>query len=433
MATYDIDASTLSVENPLSDGSKWGEGYDGDGGSDYGTQVRSDGTNNAISSTLGSAAISTLRVLTAHGTYGRKQAAGVLIGVTNGDYYGTWPGCYIGNNDGDGYYLRIWDINNIWSGLANNIVKTTGGSAGSLVNTAVAMNTGDEVWIVVDDDGTGDTVIKIYHNPTTFDGDGFPTNGLITTYTDATTPHTAGQAGFVRQNTSTGTTIYNHYDEFYSAGFTAAGGGGTDLIIQDAALGMTADNIALTQAHQLAIQEATLAMVSDNITLTQAHILAIADGALAMVADNVTLSTAIDLVIQDAALAVLGENITLSQDHQLAIQDAALAMVADNVALNTGAALIIQEAAIGMTADNLTLTQDHILVINGANIGISSDNIDLTQDHTLMIQNAVMAMIADGVSLGAIEVDTPIGRILIVPQDKRILAIIKDDRNITVH
>jgi hypothetical protein len=71
----------------------------------------------------------------------------------------------------------------------------------------------------------------------------------------------------------------------------------TDLVIQDAAHGHAADNIALAQAHPpLVIQDATHAHAADNVALTQVHNLTVADATHAHSADNLYIGPTVHYV-----------------------------------------------------------------------------------------------------------------------------------------
>jgi hypothetical protein len=88
-----------------------------------------------------------------------------------------------------------------------------------------------------------------------------------------------------------------------------AASSGTNLVIQDASLAISSDNIALTQVHSLVVADATLGTSSDNITLTQI----------------------IDLAIQKATMATRADVPSLSQVHQIVVHDAFLQTSADIV------------------------------------------------------------------------------------------------------
>lgn len=64
------------------------------------------------------------------------------------------------------------------------------------------------------------------------------------------------------------------------------------LGVQDALHSHTADNIVLTQDHNLVVQDASHAHTADNIVLTQVHNLVIQDALHSHTADNITLATA---------------------------------------------------------------------------------------------------------------------------------------------
>jgi hypothetical protein len=200
-----------------------------------------------------------------------------------------------------------------------------------------------------------------------------------------------------------------------------ASAGAATLVIQDATHSHAADNVVLTQVHNLtvadalhahtadnvaliinlAIQDALHGHTADNVVLTQVHILAIADALHAHFGDNLVLTQVHNLAIQEALHAHAGDNLALTQVHVLAIQEALHAHVADNVVLAAGGStdLVIQDAAHGHTADSLTLTQAHQLTITDAIHAQTADNLILTQVHNLVIQDALHAHLGDNVAL----------------------------------
>jgi hypothetical protein len=161
-----------------------------------------------------------------------------------------------------------------------------------------------------------------------------------------------------------------------------SGGGATDLIIQDATHGHTADGVSLTQQHQLAVQDASHAHAADNITLTQQNQLAVADATHGHAADNLTLSTEITLSIADALHGHSVDNITLVQQHVLVVADATHGHSADNVTLDTGVALAVADASHGHTVDNLILTQQHVLVVADSLHQHTADNVVMQVQST---------------------------------------------------
>lgn len=116
----------------------------------------------------------------------------------------------------------------------------------------------------------------------------------------------------------------------------SAGGGATDLTIQDAAHGHTADSLTIAVASTLAIADATHAHAADSLTLTTSTVLVIADATHGHTADSLTLSVsgATDLVIQDALHGHTADSLALTLGYvDLAIQDALHAHAADNLTL----------------------------------------------------------------------------------------------------
>lgn len=116
----------------------------------------------------------------------------------------------------------------------------------------------------------------------------------------------------------------------------ASAASATNLVVADAAQAQAADNLALTQVHQLAVADATQAQPVDNVVLTQVHQLVVADALQGQTVDNLTLSVANQLVVADATQAQSVDNLTLTQVHQLVVQDSTQGQTVDNISLATG-------------------------------------------------------------------------------------------------
>ena len=236
-----------------------------------------------------------------------------------------------------------------------------------------------------------------------------------------------------------------------------AGGGGVSLVIADSAHGHIADNMVLTQAHQLGVDDADHAHTADeivlqaaaelginradhahsadNLVLTQAHILVVQNSTLAHAADNLVLQSAGTLDIAGGLSAHTANNIDLTQAHILAIADAAHAHAADNVTLDSSAIVVIQDSTHAHAADSLALTQAHALDIAGALHAHLADNINVGVDHaTLIISDTLHAHLADqcNVSESITAVDTPYERIFMIQRESRIIFVSGGSRSIPI-
>jgi len=117
----------------------------------------------------------------------------------------------------------------------------------------------------------------------------------------------------------------------------SAGGGGTNLTIQDATHAHSADSLTLTLGYtNLTIADATHGHTADSLALTVDGTLAIQDATHAHTADNLSLSVtgATDLTIQEATHGQSADNLALTLGYvDLLIQDATHGHTADNVTL----------------------------------------------------------------------------------------------------
>lgn len=108
-------------------------------------------------------------------------------------------------------------------------------------------------------------------------------------------------------------------------------GGAVDLVIQDAAIAVSADNIVITQQHALNIQESGITVSADNVVITQNHLLIVQDAAIPVAAENLTISQHIQLAIDKAVMAMRADTSSFQQVHQISIHKAFLQTAADVV------------------------------------------------------------------------------------------------------
>lgn len=174
-----------------------------------------------------------------------------------------------------------------------------------------------------------------------------------------------------------------------------------NLVVADATLALTADNVVLTQGHVLTVADATLALSADNVVLTQDQTLVVQDATLALEAESPSLTQVhfIELVT-DAAIAVLADNVVLNQDQTLAVDDAQIGVASESPALTQDHTLVVDDAALALVADNVVLTQDQILTVDDATLALAADSPTLTQDHTLVVDDALIGLTAQSPTLG---------------------------------
>lgn len=198
-----------------------------------------------------------------------------------------------------------------------------------------------------------------------------------------------------------------------------AGGGGVELVVQDATHSHSADNVALTQHNALTVDDAAHAHSADNLTLGVSVALTVNDATHAHAAESVALTQHYVLVVADSDHAHTVDSVALTQHHALAVADALHGHSADNVTLEIAGQLGVQDAAHGHVADNVTLTQHHVLAVQDASHahsaeavtlvvqlvvadalhGHSADNVTLAVGTALVIQDATHAHSVDSVAL----------------------------------
>ena len=214
------------------------------------------------------------------------------------------------------------------------------------------------------------------------------------------------------------------------------------LTINDALHAHTADNIVLSQVHNLLIDEAGHAHEADNLVLSQVHGLIIDEASHSHEADNLVLSQVHNLIISDGAHDHSADNLVLSQVHPLVVNDSNHAHIADNLLLSQVHGLVINSSGHGVSSDNVTLSQVHGLVIGDSTHTLTSDELLLSQIHNLVIQNTTHGLTSDQLNLFVPPTEPPSlkrtlilegetkelvlageGRTLILPTEKRTLGI----------
>lgn len=195
-------------------------------------------------------------------------------------------------------------------------------------------------------------------------------------------------------------------------------GSGTDLTVADATHAHAADNVTLTQLHNLTTADATHAHLADGLTLTQQHVLTVADAAHAHLADNVTLTQQHILALADALHAHAAESVVLTVEGTLSVADALHSHLADNLTLAAGATLDIANALHAHAADNATLTQVHVLVVADALHAHLASTLSLSAPGAMYLSaDRILVVRGEGRTL----VVLPESRVLRVPADRRIL------------
>jgi hypothetical protein len=224
MSTLLYDFTAEATEDPISIGGEWGDHFTSTSGSAGMLLADNSGSTNA-QSRVGRGGRRLSSVLATKGTYGRKQYSEIIVGANVVDSYSLGPACYA-DGSGNCYFIRMFGLG-AGTGSLNRLYRM---NAGAEVNLSIMGNpviaVGDKVGLLVDDDGGGDTTLTAYVNPTTYDGDGFPTDGSTGSFAHTSSPLTAGQAGLASSHLSTDP-VTGWVSDFYSAGFTVVATGPT--------------------------------------------------------------------------------------------------------------------------------------------------------------------------------------------------------------
>ena len=214
------------------------------------------------------------------------------------------------------------------------------------------------------------------------------------------------------------------------APFTNFGAGGSFVesgSLIDCALSDLVSVVVLTVA------DASHAHAADNTILTLASVLVVAGSSHAHSAENTELVQANTLSIQEAAHAHTADSIALVQAAVLAVQESLHALTSEEVTVSLSTMLAVQGAAHAHTADNVAIVQQNVLAVLDAVHAHTADNIDLTQANTLIVSDAVHAMLVDNIALSlVVSVETPIGRVLCIQADDRVLVVAKDSRELLI-
>jgi len=205
-----------------------------------------------------------------------------------------------------------------------------------------------------------------------------------------------------------------------------AGGGATDITIQDSTQSQAVDSLTLTQSHQLSISGCGQAISVDNLSLAQASTLSINDSGQLVSVDNVTLSQSALLTVNDAlqvgnveninltqanTLSVLDalhsvvvDGMSLTQSHQLIVDDSTHSNASDNVVLQAAGVLSVADALQQVSTGSVVLSQANILVVDGSASSQSADNLTLSDAVQLSIQDVGQSLSVDNIVLSASDV-----------------------------
>lgn len=159
---------------------------------------------------------------------------------------------------------------------------------------------------------------------------------------DYLTTNTRVASGTGNQSASGGVLASSTLQLGVLIGIKPSASGTVDLVVQDATIGTSSDNVALTQISDLVVQDATLGTTSDNLTLTQA----------------------IDLAIQKAFLATRSTAPDLSQIHNITVHKAFLQTAADivNFAAGSGGPVSVSD-----------IQREKLLTLTGLSVGTIND------------------------------------------------------------
>ena len=225
-----------------------------------------------------------------------------------------------------------------------------------------------------------------------------------------------------------------------TAGAVSLSSTGIDISVDigDSAMAAAVHMITLGIGAQSDIEHLTLFGLSTNPSDT----LTINDALHAHTADNIVLSQVHNLLIDEASHSHEADNLVLSQVHPLAVNDSNHAHIADNLLLSQAHGLVINSSGHGVSSDNVTLSQVHGLVIGDSTHTLTSDELLLSQIHNLVIQNTTHGLTSDQLNLFVPPTEPPSlkrtlilegetkelvlageGRTLILPTEKRTLGI----------
>ncbi|KZZ72484.1 hypothetical protein A3765_28455 [Oleiphilus sp. HI0130] len=189
--TLKHDFTTGSAEAPASFGGAYEVLY---GTDTQAPQLKDNGgsVNAAPNNTSTPAAVG---ITASTAEFGQRQYAEITVGANWTNFNSISGGVFLsaGNN---GYYLHL--DKPYQSQSSNRVYKVVGGTATSLAATlsGVTWAIGDKIGLLGEEvDGT--VTLTIYRNPSSYDADGFPADGSVSSTTDTSlTSGTVGLVGF---------------------------------------------------------------------------------------------------------------------------------------------------------------------------------------------------------------------------------------------
>jgi len=174
------------------------------------------------------------------------------------------------------------------------------------------------------------------------------------------------------------------------------------LVIADASHAHSADDIVLTQVHNLTTQEAAHAHNADAASpLTQVHNLVMQASDHAHSADaSSPLVEHKTLAMADSAHSLNSDSIELIENILLVLADCNHTLLSDNLDLTQVHNLSIADGGHTLASDSLTLTQLHNLLINGCEHVLTSDVIVLLQNYLLSVRDGHHNLTSNSFVLG---------------------------------
>lgn len=192
------------------------------------------------------------------------------------------------------------------------------------------------------------------------------------------------------------------------------------LSIDNAVIGITSTEPDLIQNVVLDIDDSVLDFTTDEVPLVYHSTLDIDDAFIGIIPDEVTLSSADFLSISNSTIGLTSDNVTLIQHHILDIDDAFINITASEPEPFTNTELDIEPVGIGIFTPPVSLSQNNILAPHSATIGIIAQNIELSQRHILSLDDAFIGILSDTPELNSntrlSPHDTYIGWLVDIPE-----------------
>lgn len=172
-----------------------------------------------------------------------------------------------------------------------------------------------------------------------------------------------------------------------------------ELSVEGIAISSAVDAVELTQVNTLQVEDSVTSIAADAVVLSQAGALTVADVALAASIGSPALVQANLLAVADVSVSVAARNIVLTQANILSVADATLSSLMDSVVLSTADFLVVARMDLSVSLGSAGLLQANVLSVADMLVGSAMDSVVLALNSFLSVADLSVAVAVDSVAI----------------------------------